>query len=305
MRRCWASFPARPEFFSRAELKLAVLTPAPEYRTDWRWAYDVEAEALESAGLAVSPLPWTTDGDLSAFDLVLPLVAWGYHEQYERWLRFLDRLDKDCIPVANGIGTLRWNSDKAYLAELGEAGVSTVPTLAADSLDETSLEEARTYFSVSDLVVKPPVSASAYGTHRLREGDPFPESVRGWRMLVQPWIEAITDSGEYSLIFFDGQFSHAVSKVPKSGEFRVQPEYGGAIMRCDPPAGSSDLARAALDLAPEPVTYARVDIVAGNDGQLQIIELELIEPALFLDHAPEAGANFAAAVRSAVERARE
>ena len=95
------------------------------------------------------------------------------------------------------------------------------------------------------------------------------------------------------------------TEVPKSGEFRVQPEYGGIIVRCDPPDGSLDLARAALNRAPEPVTYARVDIVVGNDGQLQIIELELIEPALFLDHAPEAGEAFAAAVRSAVERARK
>jgi glutathione synthase/RimK-type ligase-like ATP-grasp enzyme len=286
-------------------LKLAVLTPAPEYRADWRWAYDVEAEALERAGLAVTPLPWTTGDDLLGFDLVLPLVAWGYHEQYDRWLRFLAAVDERRVPVANGTGTLRWNSDKVYLAELGEAGVSTVPTLAVDSLCEGSLDDARAHFSVTDLVVKPPISASAYGTHRLRQGDPFPEPVRGWRMLVQPWIEAITDSGEYSLIFFDGKFSHAVSKVPKSGEFRVQPEYGGLIVRCDPPAGSLELASSALQRAPEPVTYARVDIVVGNTGELQIIELELIEPALFLDHAPEAGAAFAAAVRSAAERARK
>ena len=286
-------------------MKLAILTPAPQYGADWRWAYDVEAQALERGGLDVTPLAWTTEDDLSAFDLVLPLVAWGYHEQYERWLRLLDRIDAHHTPIANGTGTLRWNSDKAYLAELGSAGVSTVPTLAVDALDERGLAEAREHFSIADLVVKPPVSASAYGTYRLRDGDPFPEGVRGWRMLVQPWVQAITDSGEYSLIFFDGEFSHAVSKIPKSGEFRVQPEYGGVIARCDPPAGSLELAKAALNRAPEAVTYARVDIVVGNDDRLQIIELELIEPALFLDHAPEAGAAFAAAVRSAVERSRK
>lgn len=300
-----ASSRARLAFCSRGNLKLAVLTPAPEYRADWRWAYDVEADALERGGFAVTPLPWTTDENLSGFDLVLPLVAWGYHEQYQRWLSFLDRIDEHHTPIANGSATLRWNSDKVYLAELGAAGVSTVPTVAVEALDERSLDDARAHFAVDELVVKPPISASAYGTHRLRDGDPFPESVRGWRMLAQPWVEAITDSGEYSLIFFDGGFSHAVSKVPKAGEFRVQPEYGGLIARCDPPDGSLELAKAALALAPEPVTYARVDIVVGNDGELQIIELELIEPALFLDHAPEAGANFAAAVRSAVERSRK
>jgi hypothetical protein len=115
-------------------------------------------------------------------------------------------------------------------------------------------------------------------------------------MLVQPWIEKITDSGEWSLMFFGGAFSHAVAKVPVPGEFRVQPEYGGIIDRCDPPPGAIALAEAALNAAPAPSTYARVDMVEGNGGGLQIIELELIEPALFLDRAPDAGPRFASAV---------
>ena len=91
--------------------------------------------------------------------------------------------------------------------------------------------------------------------------------------------------------------------MPRSGEFRVQPEYGGIIGPCAPPDGSVELALAALAAAPAPTTYARVDIVVGNDGELQIIELELIEPALFLDHAPEAARRYARAVLSAAQRA--
>jgi hypothetical protein len=121
-------------------------------------------------------------------------------------------------------------------------------------------------------------------------------------MLAQPWIESITSIGEYSLIFFAGAFSHAVSKVPVPGEFRVQPEYGGIIARCDPPAGALEVAAAALAAAPATATYARVDLVAGNDGAFQVIELELIEPALFLAQAPEAGPLFAAAVLAAASQ---
>lgn len=283
-------------------MKLAILTPAPDYRAEWRWAYDVEAGALEAAGMAVEPVTWNGDVDLASFDLVLPLVAWGYHHRVADWHAWLDRAEAALLPVANPVTLLRWNSDKAYLAELCAAGVPTVPSMTIESLDEQSLAEARDAFG-EDLVVKPLVSASAYGTHRLGSADPLPEAVRGWRMLAQPWLTSITASGEWSLIYFDGRFSHAVAKVPREGEFRVQPEHGGIITRCDPPAGAREVADAALAEAPTPSTYARVDLVAGNDGSLQVIELELIEPALWLDHAPDPTA-FAAAVKSAAERAR-
>ena len=99
--------------------------------------------------------------------------------------------------------------------------------------------------------------------------------------------------------FFDGDLSHCVSKVPRPGEFRVQPEYGGIIALCDPPAGAEQLALKALAEAPAAATYARADIVVGNDGELQIIELELIEPVLFLDEAPAAAERYANAVLAA------
>ena len=286
-------------------MRVAFLVPAPDYRLTWRWAYDAQADALAADGIAVEPVPWTDAAEAARFDLIMPLVAWGYHEHFERWMAVLDGLEHRQLPVANPVPLLRWNSDKSYLEELAAAGVDSVPSMTVSELDEAHLDEARAHFGCDTLVVKPLVSASAHGTYKLRRGDPVPESVRGWRMLVQPLIEAIVDSGEWSLMFFGGLFSHAVAKVPVPGEFRVQPEFGGIIQRCDPPEGSIALAEAALAAAPASSTYARIDIVRGNDGKLRIIELELLEPALFLDHAPEAGARFASAVRSAAERARQ
>lgn len=283
-------------------MRFAILTPPPDYAAEWRWAFDVEAEALNAAGATIEPVPWTDATELTGFDLILPLVAWGYHQRPAQWLELLDRFERDGARVINPVPLLRWNSDKAYLAELGARGVSTVLTLAVDSLDEAALGAARDRFECSELVVKPPISASAYATFRLREGDPFPEQVRGWPMMIQPWIEAIVDSGEHSLMFFGGAFSHAVSKVPSTGDFRVQPEHGGIIERCEPPEGSVALAQAALAAAPAESAYARVDLVVGNDGALQVIELELIEPALFLEHAPERGPAFAEAIIAAARR---
>jgi hypothetical protein len=124
-------------------------------------------------------------------------------------------------------------------------------------------------------------------------------------MLIQPWLNSVTETGEYSLILFDGELGHSIAKVPKPGDFRVQPEHGGNYEACETPDGALDLALAALDVAPARAAYARVDMLRGNDGQLQIIELELIEPALFLDAAPDAKPRFARAILSTAERAPE
>jgi glutathione synthase/RimK-type ligase-like ATP-grasp enzyme len=286
-------------------VKLAILVPEVDYPTDWSWAYDVEAAALIEAGAQVTPIVWSEAFETLAYDLVLPLVAWGYHKHFDRWTAVLDRLEAQRAPVRNPIPLLRWNSDKNYLAELYERGVPVVPTEVAETLDEGSLSTIRSHFGRNDLVVKPAISASAYNTFRIGPNDPIPDPVRGQRMMVQPWLESITGTGEWSLLFFDGKLSHAVSKVPVPGEFRVQPEYGGIITRCDPPDGAEEVAKAALAAAPAPALYARVDLVAGNCGNLQVIELELIEPALWLDQAPEAAPRFADAVLSAARETNE
>jgi glutathione synthase/RimK-type ligase-like ATP-grasp enzyme len=280
-------------------MRLAFLTPAPDFPEEWRWAFDVEAAALIDAGASVDPVPWTTAAELSGYDLILPLVAWGYHQRPAQWRALLDRFEERAAPVLNPPAVLRWSSDKDYLAELGAKGVPTIPTLVTDALDEGFLDAARQRFGKQRLVVKPTVSAGAYGTFRLDPGEAVPDMCRGQRMIIQPFIEAIASHGEYSLILFDGVLSHAVVKTPKAGDFRVQPHLGGTTTPCDPPAGGEELARMALAAAPGEALYARVDMVRDDDGQLRIMELELVEPALFLDHSPDGGAAFTRAILSA------
>lgn len=282
-------------------IRAAVLVPAPDYSEDWAWAYDVEAEALVRAGIAVEPRPWTDPGDLETFDIVLPLVAWGYQSDPDRWFALLDRLERLNSPVANPIPVLRWNTNKAYLEEIFAKGVPTVPTRLVEALDTDAIKEARRDLG-PELVIKPPISASAYGTHRLAESDPLPGDALGRTMMVQPFLRSVIEEGEYSLIFFDGVFSHAIVKRAKTGDYRVQPHLGGTEVKCEPPEGSRRVAEAALAVVPEPPAYARVDLIRLDDGRLGIIELELIEPSLWLQHAPDGGASFAAAV---AKRARQ
>jgi glutathione synthase/RimK-type ligase-like ATP-grasp enzyme len=285
-------------------MRIGVLVPDPGYAEPWAWAYDPEAEALIAGGAEVEPVAWTEAADLSAFDLVLPLVVWGYHLNYGRWLAFLDRAEREGWRMLNPPALLRWNGDKAYLAELAELGVATVPTLAVESCCDADLEEARRRFASDWLVVKPPVSASADGTHRLGPNDDLPADSRARPMIVQPLIEEIGKTGEFSLMLFGGEYSHAVVKRPKSGDFRVQEYLGGVTLPCRaPPAGAVKLAQQALAAAPAEATYARVDIVPDDQGVLRIMELELIEPSLFLDHAPDGGAAFSRSILAQARKA--
>ena len=284
-------------------MRLAVLVPDRGYEEPWAWAFDVEAKALRAAGCSVDAVAWTELEDVAGYDLVLPLVAWGYHLDYQRWLALLDHAEAGRWPMVNPPALLRWNSDKAYLAELAEGGVSTVPTLAVEACCDADLEEARRRFQAEWLVIKPPVSASASGTHRIGPNDDLPAESRGQPMIVQPLIEEISRTGEFSLMLFDGEYSHAVVKRPKSGDFRVQPHLGGVTLPSKAPPGAVALAKQALVAAPARATYARVDIVPDDEGTLRIMELELIEPALFLDHAPDGGGAFTRSILAQAQRA--
>jgi glutathione synthase/RimK-type ligase-like ATP-grasp enzyme len=277
-------------------MRIAVLVPAPDYAEPWDWAFDVEAAALRAAGAEVDAIAWTEVDDLSAYDLVTPLVVWGYHLEYGRWLDFLDRAERGRWPMLNPPTLLRWNGDKAYLAELAERGVATVPTIAVEACCDEDLEEARRSFDCEWLVIKPPVSASASGTHRLSPADDLPADGRRRPMIIQPLIREIARTGEFSLMLFDGEYSHCVVKRPKSGDFRVQPHLGGVTLPSKAPPGAERLAKAALAAAPAKAAYARVDIIPDDEGVLRIMELELIEPALFLEHAPDGGAAFTRAI---------
>lgn len=284
-------------------MRIAILVPGPDYSEKWAWAFDVEAGALKAAGCTVDPIVWTKAGDLASYDLVLPLVAWGYHLQFERWLDLLDRAEAEQWRMINPPALLRWNSDKAYLAELADRGISTVPTLAVDTCCDADIEEARRLFDCRWLVIKPPVSAGASGTHRLGPNDDLPCECVRVPMIIQPFIEEIARTGEFSLIMFNGQLSHCLVKRPRSGDFRVQPHLGGITLPSTTPPGAESLARQALAAAPTLATYARVDIIPDDSGTLRIMELELIEPALYLDHAPDFGAAFSAAVIDCVQKA--
>jgi glutathione synthase/RimK-type ligase-like ATP-grasp enzyme len=262
------------------------------------------ARALAERGVDVTVAAWTdpaigTAGPAAAFDLAVIRSTWDYHQ---RSAAFLTALEHIAAPVLNPLPVIRWNAHKGYLAELAAAGVPSVPT-AWVVRGQQHLPDVGTAM----IVIKPAVSAGAIGLARFRAGDPaarahLTDLTAIGDVLVQPYLPEIT-LGERSLLFLGGEYSHAVRKLPAAGDFRVQSEYGGSVLPHRPTGAELATARAALAHAPGPdLLYARVDLVGSPDAPL-VIELELIEPELFLPGAPAAVDRLADAVLAGAQGA--
>jgi glutathione synthase/RimK-type ligase-like ATP-grasp enzyme len=282
--------------------RVAILTPDKDsegFRTRWPDVLERNSAPLREAGLEVEARDWANASDLAGFDLVLPLLVWGYPFAPLQWADAVDRWEGEGVRLQNPASVLRWNADKIYLERLAERGAPVVPTRHYGRLSEARLEEAASAFGTERLVAKPRISSSAWQTIRWSPGAPLEGGPEGAAM-VQPYLPEIERTGEVSMIFFGGAFSHAISKRPQPGDFRVQPEYDGIISACRPDADEHGAAARILAAVDEPLLYARVDLVRGLDGMPQLIELELIEPDLYLGYDEGAGERFAQAVREAI-----
>lgn len=273
--------------------KIALLVPDPDYEEMWQ---PVAARYEALLGAELHRHVWHDPDGLEDFALILPLMAWGYQRAPDLWFAALNRWDNARLTVVNPVATLRWNSSKTYLLALESAGIPIVPTQMSSALTDQDLTAARCHFGGDDIIIKPAISGGADGTFLLTHNDLVPDSVMNRHMLIQPMMPYIVSEGEYSLFFFAGTFSHAILKMPQTGDFRVQEQFGGREQACEPPAAAMHLAQRALDAAPGPLTYARVDMVRRGGEAFCLMELELIEPSLFLEHAPDGGRAFAQAV---------
>jgi glutathione synthase/RimK-type ligase-like ATP-grasp enzyme len=281
-------------------VSVVVLTPDAadaSFQGRWREVHARLEAALASVGVGATALAWTEAerGDLAEAALVLPLLAWGYHRDHDRWLASVDRWEAAGVRLANPAAVLRWNSDKRYLVRLGALGAPVVPTVFTDDLTLDALHEAATRFGAGRLVAKPLVSASAYRTVRWSPGDALDGAPEGPAM-IQPYLAAVEDEGEASLIYIDGVFSHALRKVAQAGDFRVQPDWGGSVHPWTPDAAALEAAGRVLAAVEESLLYARIDLVRGEAGGWLLIEAELIEPDLYFDADPRRGALLAEVV---------
>ncbi len=253
------------------------------------------AAPLAAVGIEAVLTEFSDELDLRGCQAATPLLAWGYHERIDLWSARLDDLERSGLPILNPVSALRWNSRKSYLAELASHGAAIVPTEFVHEITPEAVDAARARFDTPLVVVKPLISAGAMATVRLAPGDPLDGTPPGAAM-IQPYLPAIVGEGEISLLYFGGRFSHAVLKVAAPGDFRVQARLGGAARALPSPSREAFAAAdTVLAACPHRLDYARVDLIRGPDGGLVLMELEAIEPDLFLQFAPDGGAAFAAA----------
>jgi glutathione synthase/RimK-type ligase-like ATP-grasp enzyme len=240
----------------------------------------------------------------ASYDALVVRSTWNYHTSFDAFRAWIDRVDALGAPVWNPPPILRWNASKTYLRDLAERGVDIVPTQWAADEAGPGLAEVLADAAWPDAVVKPAVSASAYETWRVATGRVSPGDESRFRKLVarpggamvQRFVPELATNGEWSLMFIAGEYSHAVLKRPRSGDFRVQHEHGGSAQPLAPPARVLKAARETTARIPGRWLYARVDGVEIG-GKFVLVELEMLEPSMFLAADSRAADAFAAAIQ--------
>jgi len=260
---------------------------------------ELSVDAMTSLGWEVTFVSWRADVDWNEFELAYLCTPWDYFEHVNAFLKVIDRIDGSRCVLVNPAEIVHWNADKRYLRDFARRGVPIVPSLWFDTFDAGAVTAAFGHFDADKLVLKPAVGAGAIDTFVIDANtdlDPIAESYEARPHIVQPFLERIVSAGEYAVCFFGGEYSHAIVKVPKPGDFRVQEEYGSDIRAIDPPDDMLSAASALLaSISPEPV-YARVDYVDAPEGGYWLMELELIEPSLYFRKVPGSETRFAQAL---------
>jgi glutathione synthase/RimK-type ligase-like ATP-grasp enzyme len=293
--------------------RLAVATSArfPDLSEDDR----LFVRILEGEGWEVVPVIWDSNAaEPSGLAAILIRSCWDYHLSPGRFRAWLERIESSGVPIFNAPSLMRWNIDKRYLGDLEACGVTIIPTAFADRRSESSLEQILASRAWGEAIVKPAVSAGAHETMRIAASEARAQEAEYRRLLdrvseegvlIQPYVPEIEERGELSFLFFGGAFSHAVLKTPRPGDFRVQAHLGGSTKLIAPSPRSISRARSIIEAAtgcarsPIPL-YARVDAVE-REGELHLMELEVIEPFLFFEYDGGAAARFAECLTRALE----
>ena len=251
---------------------------------------DLSFAPMVERGWEVEMVPWRRDVDWNVYDLVYICTPWDYQNDVAGFLDVLETIEDSSARLVNSLDLVRWNLEKTYLRDLEVRGADIVPSR---------------FFDTDTIVLKPVVGANSDNIFVLTR--PVPDEVinelrhvfANRPFFVQPFIDSVRSEGEYSLFFFSGEYSHAILKKPKQGDFRSQEEHGADILSVEAPAALVEIARQVLGVVnPQPV-YVRADFLRGTGERFLLVELELIEPALYFRTDPESAIRFARALTRA------
>jgi O-ureido-D-serine cyclo-ligase len=267
--------------------------------------------ALRDAGAEAHEVDWDDDGvDWSRYDLALLRSTWDYAQRVQEFLDWAARV-AERTRLVNPLAAVRWNTDKHYLAQLARAGVAVVPSTFLEPDDDVAAivdTVVAVHPEAEDFVVKPTVGAGSRDAQRHASSDRAAIVAHARRLLdanrsalLQPYLDPVDEHGETALIFFESEFSHAIRKdaLLARGAGPTEGLYAQETITPRTPSQEElDLAHGALAAIPldGPLLYARVDLIRGNEGAPRLLELELVEPSVFLEHAEGAAARFAEAI---------
>lgn len=263
-------------------------------------------EPLRKLGWHVRAVPWRDPHvDWSAYEAVVIRSPWDYTEALEPFLEAVERIDRSGTKLFNSLDIVRWNARKTYLQDLAQRGVPIIPTVWHDRLVPGELSKLFASVDAPEGIIKPVVGANARGTWRLdkdvlHEKTPEIEAYyANGPFMMQPFVPAIVNEGEFSLTYFNGELSHTILKTPKTHDFRVQEEHGGILKRIEPEPELKAAGDRALRAVGESLLYARADFVRAPKGQgFWLMELELIEPSLYFRMDEQAADRFAHALNA-------
>jgi hypothetical protein len=276
-----------------------VMDDPGDFVTDYHLSFD----AMADLGWRVDCVPWRDRSiDWHSFDAVYICTPWDYPEDPELFMQVLETIDESSAVLVNPLSLARWTLTKTYLRDLSERGGSVVPSLWFDDFDAGLVPGWFEALESERIVIKPAVGANAQDTFVLTEAvsagqvDELQKTFAGRAFFVQPFMASIQTEGEYSLFFFDSEYSHAILKTPAPGDFRSQEEHGADIRSIEAPVELIVAAEEILALVEPAPTYVRVDLVRDNQGHYLLMELELIEPSLYLRTNEDSAARFARAI---------
>jgi glutathione synthase/RimK-type ligase-like ATP-grasp enzyme len=259
-------------------------------------------DALRESGLSSVRVDWADPGvDWTRFRCAVLRTTWDYFDRIKAFRAWLGRVE-GATRLFNPASLVRWNLDKEYLGELAERGVPVVPSRFLEPGDGTPLDRLLEETGWSEAVIKPRVSGAARLTFRVNPGTApsLDARLRPHRaaeaFLLQPFQAEVLRSGEVTLVLVEGEVTHGVRKLARPGDFRVQDDHGGTVHPHDPTPREVEVARQAMAACPSTPLYGRVDLVEDGKGGLFVMEVELIEPELWLRARPLAATALAGAI---------
>lgn len=248
-------------------------------------------DAIAATGVHAEWIAWDGEVKPEGFDLTCLRTCWNYYRDIAGFRDWIDAT-AGVSALWNPREVLHWNLHKRYLEEIERAGIATIPTRWIGQGEEPKADA----LYAGDIVVKPCISASSFGTRRFsgEESDDAldfaTEFARGRDVMVQPVMTGFQEPGERSLVWIDGAFTHAVTKRPRyAGEDEAISQASALSLE------ERAFGERVLEIAPAELLYARVDMII-EQGEPMLSELELVEPSLFLREHPAALERFAEAI---------